>query len=296
MAETMRFVKMHGTGNDFVVLASPPQEADWPEWARRICDRHFGVGADGLIFAQPSATADLRMRMFNPDGSEAEMCGNGIRCFTKFVLESGQIDKRRTPLKVEMSAGLITVWPRWADGRVTHVRVGMGQPRFAPRQMPVSLPGALGSSKGPVLDYPLDVGGHRLKLTFVSMGNPHAVHFLEGEEAFPLLEVGPQVERHPLFPRRTNFEVVRLAGEGRLRAWVWERGAGPTLACGTGACAVMAAAHVKGIVGQKARVEMPGGPLAVEWDGRGEVFLTGPAETVYEGVLRPEALGLKAHA
>ncbi len=292
----MNFIKMHGTGNDFVILESPPTDADWPDWARRICDRHFGVGADGLIVAQTSRAADLRMRIFNPDGSEAEMCGNGVRCFTKFVLESGRVDHECSPLKVETSAGIITLWPRWTDGRVTHVRVGMGQPRFAPREIPISLPGKDVGGKGPVWDYPLDVDGHRLALTFVSMGNPHAIHFLDDANGFPLLEVGPKVERHALFPRRTNFEVVQKMGEGRLRARVWERGAGPTLACGTGACAVMVAAQLKGLVGQEAQVEMPGGPLAVEWDGVGEVFMTGPAEAVFEGELRPEAVGIRPHA
>ena len=292
----MKFLKMHGTGNDFVILESPPTDADWPDWARRICDRHFGVGADGLIIAQASRAADLRMRIFNPDGSEAEMCGNGVRCFTKFVLESGRVDRQRSPLKVETSAGVITLWPRWTDGRVTHVRVGMGQPRFAPREIPVSLPGKDVGGKGPVRDYPLDVDGHHLALTFVSMGNPHAIHFLDDANGFPLLDVGPKVERNALFPRRTNFEIVQKLGEGRLRARVWERGAGATLACGTGACAVMVAAQLKGLVGKEAEIEMPGGPLAVEWDGAGEVFLTGPAEAVFEGELRPEAVGIRPHA
>ena len=292
----MKFIKMHGTGNDFVILESPPTDADWPDWARRICDRHFGVGADGLIIAQTSRAADLRMRIFNPDGSEAEMCGNGVRCFTKFVLESGRIDRQRSPLKVETSAGVITLWPRWTGGHVTHVRVGMGQPHFAPREIPVSLPGKDGAGKGPVRDYPLDLDGQRLALTFVSMGNPHAIHFVDDANSFPLLDIGPKVERHALFPRRTNFEVVQKLGEGRLRARVWERGAGPTLACGTGACAVMVAAQLKGLVGKEAEIEMPGGPLSIEWDGAGEVFMTGPAETVFEGELRPEAVGIRPHA
>ena len=275
----MRFVKMHGTGNDFVLVEAQADERDWPRLAQRICDRHFGVGADGLILVLPSSRADVRMRMFNPDGSEAEMCGNGLRCIVKYAVEGGLAQPRAGRIDVETPAGIVGA-QTFGDGRtVERVRVSMGVPRFSPADVPV-----LVEAEPPIVDLPLEVAGQTLRLTCLSMGNPHAVHFLDGPVAeFPLEEVGPLVERHALFPQRVNFEVAQVLARDRIEARVWERGAGPTLACGSGAAATVVAARLHGLVGDVVDITLPGGTLGMEWDGKGEVFLTGPAERVFVG-------------
>jgi len=275
----MQFVKMQGTGNDFVLLEAQGDERDWPRLAQAMCDRHFGVGADGLILVLPSARADVRMRMFNPDGSEAEMCGNGLRCIVKYAVEGGLARPRDGRIDVETPAGVLAA-RTFGDGRmVERVRVSMGVPRFAPAEIPV-----LVEAEPPIVDLPLEVAGHELRLTCLSMGNPHAVHFLDGPvAAFPLEEVGPLVERHALFPQRVNFEVAQVLAGDRIEARVWERGAGPTLACGSGACATVVAARLQSRVGERVDITLPGGTLVVEWDGREEVCLTGPAEGVFAG-------------
>ena len=275
----MRFVKMQGTGNDFVLLEARGDERDWPHLAQTMCDRHFGVGADGLILVLPSSRAHVRMRMFNPDGSEAEMCGNGLRCIVKHAVEGGLARPRDGRIDVETMAGVLAA-QTFGDGQtVERVRVSMGAPRFAPAEVPV-----LVEAEPPVVDLPLEVAGHALRLTCLSMGNPHAVHFLDGPVAdFPLEEVGPLVEHHPLFPQRVNFEVARVLANDRIEARVWERGAGATLACGSGASATVVAACLRGLAGAAVDITLPGGTLAVEWNGRGEVYLTGPAERVFAG-------------
>jgi len=275
----MRFVKMHGTGNDFVLVEAQGEEQDWPALARAVCDRHFGIGADGLLLALPSTTADVRMRIFNPDGSEAEMCGNGIRCLVRYAVERGLVRPRGDETTVETLAGLRTVRLEWEDRRIARVTVGMGRPRFSPAEVPVAL-----EAFGPVVDHPLEIAGHLLHLTCLSLGNPHAVHFLDTPVArFPLAQVGPQVERHPLFPNRVNFEVARLLDRRRLELRVWERGAGETLACGSGATAAVVAARLHGWADEAVEVALPGGTLVIRWDGEGEALLSGPAEFVFEG-------------
>ncbi|HXG42179.1 MAG TPA: diaminopimelate epimerase [Dehalococcoidia bacterium] len=275
----MRFVKMHGTGNDFVLLQPQREDEDWPHLARTLCDRHFGIGADGVILVLPSDRADVRMRIFNPDGSEAEMCGNGIRCLVRYAVETGLARPRDGQLMVETAAGVLPAWVDVEDGQVQRVRVGMGVPRFSPQEVPVRAQGP-----GPLLSLPLEVGGHRLSLTCLSLGNPHAVHFLDGPvEEFPLQEVGPAVEHHPLFPQRVNFGVARVLDRGHVELRVWERGAGPTLACGSGATAAVVAARLHDLVDSRVEVHLPGGTLTIEWDGRGEAYLSGPAQWVFEG-------------
>jgi diaminopimelate epimerase len=276
----MRFVKMQGTGNHFVLLEARGDEQDWPRLAQAMCDRHFGVGADGLILVLPAkGGADVRMRIFNPDGSEAEMCGNGLRCIVKYAVEGGLARPRDGRIDVETPAGVLTA-QTFGDGRtVERVRVSMGVPCFAPAEIPV-----LVKAEPPIMDLPLEVAGHELRLTCLSMGNPHAVHFLDGPvAAFPLEEVGPLVEHHALFPQRVNFEVAHVLTDDRIEARVWERGAGPTLACGSGASAIIVAARLNKLVGDRVDITLPGGTLAVEWDGRGEVYLAGPAERVFAG-------------
>ncbi|MBI2862895.1 MAG: diaminopimelate epimerase, partial [Chloroflexi bacterium] len=257
--------------------------------AKAMCDRHFGIGADGLLLAEPSQVADVRMRMFNPDGSESEMCGNGIRCFGKFIYETGRCQE--SVLTVETGAGVQTVELTVRQGRVEWVRAQMGTPRFQPKDIPVLL------DISSVIDYPLSVSGRVVPITCVSMGNPHAVAFLEEPvDDFPLAEVGPQVEHHRLFPNRTNFEICNILEPDRLRVRVWERGAGLTLACGSGACAVVAAAYRKGLVRSPVSVHLPGGQLTIEWNGQMEMVMGGPAEVVFRGEwLAPlrEVLGLR---
>jgi diaminopimelate epimerase len=277
----MAFWKMHGTGNDFVVTEAAADRDDWAELAERVCDRHFGVGADGLIIALPSAMAGRRMRIFNPDGSEAEMCGNGVRCFVKYLLDRGLEEAPEGALQVETMAGVLEARAtRGPDGHVETVRVAMGRPRLRPQDV-----GALVEADAPVRDLPLQAAGEALQLTLVSMGNPHAVHFLEGATAeFDLERIGPAVERDPLFAHRTNFEVVHVEDRGHIDMRVWERGAGPTLACGTGACAAVVAARLHGRVDDEVEVRVPGGTLHISWDGAGEVYLEGPAVRVFESV------------
>jgi len=275
----MRFVKMHGTGNDFVLLRVQGDEQDWSRLAQAMCDRHFGVGADGLILVLPSSRADVGMRMFNPDGSEAEMCGNGLRCVVKYAVDEGLARPRDGQLSVETATGVLSAQVFGEKGAVERVRVSMGVPRFAPREIPV-----LVEAEPPLKDLPLDIEGQRLALTCISMGNPHAVHFVDRPvREFPLENVGPKVEYHRLFPQRVNFDVARVLDRERMEARVWERGAGPTLACGSGACAAVVAAHVHGLVGERVDITLPGGTLVVEWDGVGECYLAGPAERVFAG-------------
>jgi len=275
----MRFTKWQGTGNDFILLEAQGEERDWPRLARAICDRHFGVGADGILLVLPSDRADLRMRMFNPDGSEAEMCGNGLRCLVRHAVERGQARLHDGRLRVETGAGVLTVEILSEEGREGWVRVGMGCPRLAPSEIPV-----LTETEPPVRNLSLTVDGQIVSVTCVSMGNPHAVHFHARPVAtYPLEQIGPKVETHPLFPQRVNFEVARVLNRELIEARVWERGAGMTLACGSGASAVMVAAHLHNLVEDRVEVRLPGGALVLEWDGEGEVYLSGPAERVFIG-------------
>ncbi len=278
----MYFVKMHGTGNDFVMIDGRGlPERDWGALARRMCDRHFGAGADGLILLEESAIADLRMRMWNPDGSEAEMCGNGIRCFTKLALEQGIVPGSREQFTAETGAGVLALRPVWHKRRVKAVAVNMGAPAFNPEDVPVSAPAA---QDGWVHDYTLKVNGASLSIACVSMGNPHAVYFsAEDPDRFPLAELGPKVEHHELFPRRVNFHVAQVLDRERIRMRTWERGAGMTLACGTGACATAVVGRRLGLTEDAVEVRVPGGVLTIRWLGSGEVFMTGPAETVFSG-------------
>ena len=273
------FTKMHGAGNDYVYIDARGRERDWPALAVAMSDRHTGVGSDGIILMADSDRADLRMRMYNADGSQGEMCGNGIRCLVKFALDRRVVPCDVSPIAVETLAGVRQVTPVWEDGRMVGASVTMGEPRLRPQDVPVAAPGS-----GPVMDHPLRVNGYDLSISCVSMGNPHAVAFLrEPVDEFPLHEVGPVVERHELFPERVNFEIVNLESRSRLRARVWERGSGLTMACGSGAGALAVAARLHGYVDDDVTVSLPGGDLAVTWEGRGEVVLEGPVQEVFQG-------------
>ena len=240
-----------------------------------MCDRHFGIGADGILVALPSECADVRMRIFNGDGSEAEMCGNGVRCLARYARDRRQALER---LRVETLAGVLELT---FPGGESDVRVDMGPPRSAPREIPVRVDGER------ALDVAVQVDGRTLQLAAVSMGNPHAVAFMSAAElaALPLHEVGPLVERHQLFPQRTNFHAVAVTSPHSATVRVWERGAGPTLACGTGACAVTVAGVLGGRLTSPVDVTLPGGTLRIEWQQGGSVFMTGPTAYVFSGDL-----------
>jgi diaminopimelate epimerase len=293
MSEPLRFAKMHGLGNDFVMVDArdplpTPLVADLPDLARRICDRHYGVGGDGLILLLPSARADVRMRIFNRDGSEAEMCGNGIRCLAAFARDRGAV--LGTTMTVETGAGVLT--PTVLADHL--VEVDMGEPILPAAQIPVALPGLAPVER--VIDAPLPLDGETFTVTCVSMGNPHCVLFLDAQRgttldgvdlaAVPLASIGARLEAHPAFPAHANVEFAGLTGRDEIDVRVWERGAGATLACGTGACATMVAAALTGRVGPRARVHLPGGPLEIEWREGGTVKMRGPYAWVYDGEWR----------
>ena len=274
----MRFIKMHGTGNDYVYVDLFRERVGDPaSLAMAVSRPHVGIGADGLVLIGPSETADFSMRIFNADGSEGEMCGNASRCIGKYVYERGLTKKREITL--ETLAGTRTLWLSTGDGAVRNVRVDMGEPRLRPEEIGVNLPGER------VLQAPLEAAGKMWNISCVSMGNPHCVVFVMGDPAaLDLPEIGPAFERHPLFPNRTNTEFVQVLGRGALRVRVWERGSGETLACGTGACAALVAASLCSLTDRRATVHLRGGDLEVEWDlYSGRVFLTGPAAIVFEG-------------
>lgn len=276
----MKFVKMQACGNDFVVVDARGMQRDWSKLAIAICQRHFSIGADGLLLVVPSTVADLGMRIFNPDGSEAEACGNGLRCVAKYAWEN--LAAGNQELRIETLAGISRVRPYMTAGRVDRVQVSMGIPRFEAEDIPVAMGQVLDIT--PILDYPLSVGGRELSLTFVSLGNPHAVCFWpEPVAGFPLAEAAPEVGRHSIFPQGVNFEVANMIDRGHLEARVWERGVGETLACGTGACAIAVAARLHGYCHNQVDIKLPGGTLTVDWDGEGEVLLTGPVELAFDG-------------
>lgn len=273
----MKFTKMHGIGNDYIYINCFEETVEDPGGlAKRLSDRHTGIGSDGLVLIRPSETADFRMDMFNSDGSQAQMCGNAIRCVGKYVYDHGLT--KETTITVDTLAGVKTLWLTVENGKVTAARVNMGKPEFAPGKIPVAAEGEK------VVDYPVMLSGKEYRITCVSMGNPHAVLFVDDVDSLNLETLGPRFEHHPLFPERINTEFVKVLGRGRLRMRVWERGAGETMACGTGACASLAAAYVNGLSDHKAELLLNGGSLFIEWDEEsGCIFMTGPAETVFTG-------------
>ena len=280
----MKFTKMHGAGNDYVYIDARSEDRDWSDLSRQMSDRHFGVGSDGLILIKDSDVADLKMSMFNADGSEAEMCGNGIRCFVKYALDRGIVSDSAALVSVETLAGIRQIAPIAENGQVVAARVSMGKPIMTPNDVPVKLDSAGDYGSRPVLEYPFQMDGHDLPLTFVSMGNPHAVTFIDTPVSkFPLHTVGPKVEHHDIFPNRVNFEIVNIDSPSHLTARVWERGSGETMACGTGACGIAVASILGGHTGNTIDITLPGGTLTVNWDGDGEVFLEGPAQEVFGG-------------
>jgi diaminopimelate epimerase len=273
----MKFTKMQGAGNDYVYVNGFVEQIEDPaKLATAISDRHFGIGSDGLVLILPSETCDFRMRMFNSDGSESEMCGNATRCIGKFVYEKGLSDK--TELTLETLAGVKRLTLNLANGKVDSVRVDMGEPILAPKQIPINL------DETSVVNYPIALESRKVNITAVSMGNPHAVIFMDSLEELDIQKSGPKVEHHPLFPRRTNTEFAQIISPTHIKMRVWERGAGETLACGTGACATAVAAVLNGKTERKVTLELLGGNLEIEWsEADNHVYMTGPAVTVFEG-------------
>ncbi|HVX10309.1 MAG TPA: diaminopimelate epimerase [Pirellulales bacterium] len=277
----MRFTKMQGAGNDYVYVNcfAEPFPANPAALAQKIADRHFGVGGDGLILICPSDTADARMRMFNADGSESEMCGNGVRCVAKYVYDHGLSNKET--LRIETGRGVLTLEVHVIDGLVERVRVDMGQPILNAADIPTTLPG------NPVVRKRLPVAGHDLDVTCVSMGNPHCVTYVDRLSDEWVLGIGPKIETDPHFPRRVNAEFVEVISPREVRMRVWERGSGETLACGTGASAVCVAGVLAGMTERSILAHLPGGDLELEWAANDHVYMTGPAVEVFSGEWMP---------
>jgi len=273
----MKFTKMHGIGNDYIFVNCYEEDVTDPHGlARDMSARHFGVGADGLILIQPSEVADVGMRIFNADGSEAEMCGNGIRCLAKYAYEHGMCTK--TEMAVETKAGIRIVQLLVEGGKVKAVTVDMGVPGLTRAEIPM-----VGDREERVIGETLRIGGENLEITCVSMGNPHCIVPVERIDLVPWRELGRQIEVHELFPHRTNVEFVEVFSEQEVMVAVWERGVGPTLACGTGASAVCVAMNLLGRTGPRIKAHLPGGDLSLEWAENRHVYMTGPAEEVFTG-------------
>ncbi len=275
------FTKMEGCGNDYIYISGYSQKFAAEEktaFIRKVSDRHFGIGSDGVIFINPSAIADFEMEMYNADGSRSEMCGNGIRCVAKYVYDKKMIDREEMTIESVGKIKGITVYPK--DGLVERVRVDMGEPILDAKQIPVV------ADKEPVVDEPINVQGKEYRMTCVSMGNPHAVVFLD-PDPLAIESIGPFFENHERFPRRTNTEFVKILDRNNVRMRVWERGTGETLACGTGCCATAVACILNGLTDEKVTVHVLGGEVEVEWNqNTNRVYMTGPATTVFEGTIQ----------
>ena len=275
----MKFTKMHGLGNDYVYVNCFEEKIDNPPAvARFVSDRHFGIGSDGLIMINPSKTADFEMEMYNADGSRGEMCGNGIRCVAKYVYDYGLTDK--TQISVETLGGIKYLDLTVEDGKVSLVKVDMGKPELEADLIPII------SEREQVIDEPIEVDGKEYHMTGVSMGNPHAVIYVDDVKGLDLEKIGPKFENHERFPKRINTEFVHCIDRQTVEMRVWERGSGETLACGTGACAVAVSSILNNLTDTQVTVKLLGGDLQIEWDReKDRVFMTGPAKFVFDGVI-----------
>lgn len=273
----LRFTKMHGCGNDYVYVNCFQERVDNPEQtARFVSDRHKGIGSDGLILIQPSKVADFKMAMYNADGSQGAMCGNGVRCIAKYVYDYGLTDK--TSISLETKAGIKYLDLTVEQGKVTMVKVNMGRPILSAKEIPVM------ADAEQVIDAPIVAGGQEYRMTCVSMGNPHAVIFVEDTESLPLTELGPLFEFHEAFPDRVNTEFVQVIDRNNVKMRVWERGSGETLACGTGTCATVVACVLNGLTEEEITVQLRGGEIRVKYDRKEDVvWMTGPATVVFDG-------------
>ena len=280
----IKFTKMHGLGNDYVYIDAINQKIEnESSLAKFVSNRHFGIGSDGLILICKSEIADFKMRMFNSDGSEAEMCGNGIRCVGKFVYDKGMTDK--TTVKIETLAGIKTLILNTKDEKVETARVDMGEPILEAEKIPVI------STEKPVKNLELEAENKKFKFTCVSMGNPHAITIVENTKEFDVEKYGKVLEIDKAFPKKANIEFAQIIDRQNINMRVWERGAGETLACGTGACATAVACNLNGLTDRKVNIELLGGTLNIEWNETdNHVYMTGPAVTVFDGELYEEAI------
>lgn len=279
----LNFVKLHGQGNDFILIDGLKEEVDLPpHLIHHLCRRRFGVGADGVLLLLPSQVADFRMRIYNADGSEAEMCGNGIRCLGKYVYDHGLID--RLALTVETGAGIKSLKLALREGRADRITVNMGMPVFEKSRIPMA------GERGEAIQEGIPIDNLTLKITALSMGNPHCVLFVDEIASAPVEKLGPLLENSRFFPQRTNVEFVSVLKRDELEARVWERGVGETLACGTGACAAAVASARSDFADRKVVVHLPGGDLEVDWQEDGYVYLTGPVVEIYQGMVLEEWL------
>ncbi|MDO9289540.1 MAG: diaminopimelate epimerase [Thermodesulfovibrionales bacterium] len=290
----IKFTKMHGLGNDFILIdcisqAFSAQPSALSSLSKNLCNRRFGIGADQILLLYPSKNADFKMRILNADGSEVEMCGNGIRCLAKYIWDRG-LSKKKV-LKIETLAGIIRPEKK---GRL--VRVNMGEPIFEPGKIPVKISQksevrSQKSEKNIIIDYPLKIKDKTFKITCVSMGNPHAVIFVDNVADFPVTYYGPLLEKHKLFPKKTNVEFIESLNSSEIKMRVWERGSGETMACGTGASAAAVASNLKGLTGKNVTVRLAGGDLFIEWATNNHVYMTGPATEVFTGEINIEISG-----
>ena len=274
---------MHGAGNDYIAIDGRGIDRDWGALSKEMSLLAFGVGSDGIVLVQDSEVAQIRMRVYNPDGSEAEMSGNGIRLFAKFVIDRKIVIPAEDGMTVETGGGVRTVWPTMEGDKMVAAKVAMGEPTFVPAEIPVDT--AKIGDLDIVKAFPIQAGDRELKVTCLAVGNPHAVVVMdESVEDFPLVEVGPYVESHELFPNRINFEIVNVISRSKIRARIFERGAGETMSSGTGSTASASAARAHGLVDDAVDVIVDGGVLRISWDETGEAFLEGPAVEVFTGV------------
>ena len=280
---TVEFTKLHGAGNDYIAIDGRGIDRDWGALSKAMSALAFGVGSDGIVLVQNSDIAQIRMRVYNPDGSEAEMSGNGIRLFSKFVVDRKFVLPENNALTVETGGGVRVVWPTMQDDKMVAAKVAMGKPTFIPAEIPVEL-AAIGDLEI-LKDFPIRAGGYDLKITCLAVGNPHAVVVMKDPvEDFPLTEVGPHVEHHELFPNRINFEIVNVINRSKIRTRIFERGAGETMSSGTGSTAAASAARAHGLVDNTVDVIVDGGILRISWDETGQAHLEGPAVEVFSGV------------
>jgi len=280
---TVEFTKLHGAGNDYIAIDGRGIDRDWGALSKAMSALAFGVGSDGIVLVQDSDIAQIRMRVYNPDGSEAEMSGNGIRLFSKFVVDRKFVLPEDNGLIVETGGGVRVVWPTMQDDKMVAAKVAMGEPTFIPAEIPVEL-AAIGDLEI-LKDFPIRAGGYDLKITCLAVGNPHAVVVMKDPvEDFPLTEVGPHVEHHELFPNRINFEIVNVINRSKIRTRIFERGAGETMSSGTGSTAAASAARAHGLVDNTVDVIVDGGILRISWDETGQAYLEGPAVEVFSGV------------
>ncbi|MEK9676388.1 MAG: diaminopimelate epimerase [Chloroflexota bacterium] len=280
---TVEFAKLHGAGNDYIAIDGRNIDRDWGKLSKEMSRLAFGVGSDGIVLVQDSDVAQIRMRVYNPDGSEAEMSGNGIRLFAKFVIDRKIAIPENGELTVETGGGVRTVWPTMEGEKMVAAKVAMGVPTFVPSEIPVDTNKIDGADI--VKSFPIQAGDRELKVTCLAVGNPHAVVVMDDSvEDFPLVEIGPSVENHELFPNRINFEIVNVIDRSKIRARIFERGAGETMSSGTGSTASATAARAHGLVDDAVDVMVDGGVLRISWDETGEAYLEGPAVEVFTGV------------